>query len=564
MQTTIPSVDRLVRGWRSYLILALLCSALFLPGLTSLPPTDRDESRFAQASKQMLETGNYVDIRFQDVPRYKKPIGIYWLQAGAASLAGEPLADAIWPYRLPSFAGALLAVLLTFHFGSRWFDRRTALLAAALLAGCLLLVVESHLAKTDAMLLAAVTAMQGLLGRIYLQLRAGEKPGFGLAMGFWAVCGLGILLKGPVPPLLALLTVLVLSVADRDLRCWRALRPLPGLILVAAIVLPWLVAISTASHGAFLRTAVGSDLIPKLIGGQESHGAPPGYYLLLFPALFWPGSLFALWADWPSWRQRAVPTVRFCLAWLIPAWLLFEAVPTKLPHYILPTFPAIALLTAHALGQAPEWLGYSRRGLLKWLRWLPVGLWGLVGLLLGGGLTVLPYLLNHRIDPAGLLALAGSLGLCFWVSRRWRQGRLPEAAAGAVLCGLLVLAPALGSVLPGLDGPWLSRAAQQAVARYAKVPAPVVASVGYVEPSLVFLLGTATRLTDPTGAAASLSEHPGSFALIEQKQVAAFQAAVTAAGQAVEPLESIRGYNYSKGKWLTLELFRSVPGAAGG
>ena len=74
-------IERATQGWRPYALLALLCLALYLPGISALPVFDRDEARFAQATKQMLETGQYVDIRFQDEVRYKKPVGIYWLQA---------------------------------------------------------------------------------------------------------------------------------------------------------------------------------------------------------------------------------------------------------------------------------------------------------------------------------------------------------------------------------------------------------------------------------------------------------------------------------------------------
>ena len=73
----------------AYAVLALLCLVLWLPGILSLPALDRDESRFAQSSRQMLDSGNYVDIRFGQVPRYKKPVGIYWLQAAATAVAGH-------------------------------------------------------------------------------------------------------------------------------------------------------------------------------------------------------------------------------------------------------------------------------------------------------------------------------------------------------------------------------------------------------------------------------------------------------------------------------------------
>ena len=96
-----------------------LCGLLFfLPGFFTIPPIDRDEARFAQATKQMVETGDFVDIRFQDDVRYKKPVGVYWLQAATvqtASALGLPRAQVrIWLYRVPSLIGAIGAVLLTY------------------------------------------------------------------------------------------------------------------------------------------------------------------------------------------------------------------------------------------------------------------------------------------------------------------------------------------------------------------------------------------------------------------------------------------------------------------
>src|SRR6266478_1725311 len=106
----------------------------FLPGFFSIPPIDRDEARFAQATKQMVESGEYVDIRFQDEVRYKKPVGIYWLQAGVVKLgeaAGVPRAHTrIWLYRLVSLAGAIGAVLATYWAALGFVSRRAALLAA--------------------------------------------------------------------------------------------------------------------------------------------------------------------------------------------------------------------------------------------------------------------------------------------------------------------------------------------------------------------------------------------------------------------------------------------------
>src|SRR5580704_381493 len=130
-------------GWRPYALLAALCLALYLPGMTAIPVLDRDEARFAQATRQMLETGDFLHIRFLDEARNRKPAGIYWLQAASVRLFSDSESTAIWPYRLPSLLGASLAVLLTFGIGHRLLRRDdepdetasgTAMLAAMFLA----------------------------------------------------------------------------------------------------------------------------------------------------------------------------------------------------------------------------------------------------------------------------------------------------------------------------------------------------------------------------------------------------------------------------------------------
>src|SRR5580700_4418534 len=104
-------------GWRPYALLGALCLLLYLPGMMSIPVLDRDEARFAQATRQMLETGDFLHIRFMDEARNQKPAGIYWLQAAAVGTFSTPRSTEIWPYRLPSLIGAGVAVLLTFGLG---------------------------------------------------------------------------------------------------------------------------------------------------------------------------------------------------------------------------------------------------------------------------------------------------------------------------------------------------------------------------------------------------------------------------------------------------------------
>src|SRR5437899_378499 len=131
---------------RAVAVLVLVSLLTFLPGFFQIPPTDRDEARFAQATKQMLETGEYVDIRFQDEVRYKKPVGIYWLQAGvvkAATALGFPHAlTTIWLYRIPSLIGAIAAVLLTYWAALAFVSLLSAVLACLMMVSFELLHVE--------------------------------------------------------------------------------------------------------------------------------------------------------------------------------------------------------------------------------------------------------------------------------------------------------------------------------------------------------------------------------------------------------------------------------------
>src|ERR1700742_26734 len=118
---------RLSRGWRGPALAALIAFLAGLPGLLAVPPLDRDESRFAQATAQMLETGDFVVIRFQDEPRFKKPVGIHWLQAGCRPLLSQAESREIWAYRIPSLLGAMLAAAACAWGAAAFFGGPTGL-----------------------------------------------------------------------------------------------------------------------------------------------------------------------------------------------------------------------------------------------------------------------------------------------------------------------------------------------------------------------------------------------------------------------------------------------------
>jgi 4-amino-4-deoxy-L-arabinose transferase-like glycosyltransferase len=190
--------------------------ALWLPGVLSLPALDRDESRFAQSSRQMVQSGDVVDIRLGHVPRYKKPIGIYWLQAAATKVAGAGRDDRIWTYRLPSLLGAIAAIWLTVWCALAVAQAEAALLAGLLILGTVLLTAEATIATTDAVLLACVLVVQGVLLRLYRAARERDfAPGQGRSMTYgWVAVGFGILVKFPLMPGVALATLIGLTAWD--------------------------------------------------------------------------------------------------------------------------------------------------------------------------------------------------------------------------------------------------------------------------------------------------------------------------------------------------------------
>lgn len=545
----------------AYALLALIAAALFLPGFTVLPPFDRDEARFAQASSQMLDSGNFVDIRFQDETRYKKPVGIYWLQsattAAADALRGLPVgADkVIWTYRIPSFLGAILAVLASAWTAARLFGGPAGFIAGLMMASCVVLGVEARMGKTDAVLLATVVIGQAALAHLYLGRRdpvSAGRAAWTVPLVFWIAAGVGVLVKGPMVLLVSGTTALVLALWDREAGWLKRLKPLAGLGIVVAIAAPWLIAIAIKSKGAFFAESVGHDMLGKVSGGQEGKGLPPGYYLGTFWVTFAPWSLLALLSVPWVWARRRLDAVRFCIAWIVPSWLVFEAVPTKLLHYTLPVFPAIAAVAAAAL---IDNFDRSRERPRRWLVAAAVAL-GVIGF---GALTlavaVIPWLVDHRVDPVGVALVPAVGGLFALALRSLLRGERRTGLAAGVGAAALLYAGTYAAVLPNIDGVWVSRQAARAVAQVRPCPDSVVASAGYSEPSLVFLLGTPTKLVHGAGAAAHLTaDRACGLALVEDREAPAF---LDSLGTATPlPLAELSGFNYNTGKRLHLTLYR--------
>ncbi|MGB5180926.1 MAG: glycosyltransferase family 39 protein [Xanthobacteraceae bacterium] len=539
---------------RAAVALLLVCLLGFLPGIFQIPPVDRDEAYFAQATKQMIGTGDYVDIRYQDDVRYRKPVGIYWLQAAVvktASALGVPNArTSIWLYRLPSLIGAIGAVLATYWCALAFVSRRGAVLAALMMMSSSILGVEARLAKTDAVLLFTVVAAMAVLARVYLAPRRGDpQPGWGQLAIFWTALAVGILIKGPMILMVVGLAAAALVVLDRSARWLLALRPLPGLLWLFLLVLPWFIAIYARVGTQFLIGSVGEDMLAKVASPQETHGAPPGLYLILFFVTFFPASILAGLATPAVWAIRREPAARFLLAWLVPSWIVFELVVTKLPHYVMPLYPAIAILIAGAvetkvLSHRP-WLV---RGVMWWFL-VPI----IVSIVAVVGAIVIERDLVLFAWP--FFAAAVVCGLFAWqlYDDDGAEHAFVRATAASVLMAIGIYAVVVPALTPAFPSVALAE-----VLHDSNCQDPVAASVGYEAPSLVFLAGTKTHFTDAAGAADFLLKGPCHFAFVEARQQRAFALRAEAIGLRYDRGPVVEAYDISIGKPITMAVFESA------
>jgi 4-amino-4-deoxy-L-arabinose transferase-like glycosyltransferase len=375
-----------------------------------------------------------------------------------------------------------------------------------------------------------------------------NASGRGLAALFWAGMAFSILTKGPVVPALIVLAGGVLSWRRRSVRWLSALHPSWGIPLFLLLLLPWPVAVIGLRGPSLFVHAWQTDIYPKMISGQESHGAPPFSYFLASPLLLWPATVLLPAALELAWRRRDEAPVEFCWATVLPGWILFELAPTKLPHYIMPFVPLLAALMA-ASG-------------IRWRDSAPSRLAMRLGAVLfaaGGAVVVAVVVLAlvhlgrgvHAEAMLWISALLVAVGLTAVAA--WRE-RLSHTIAAAWLCGALASCTAFGFTLPRLERLWVADRAAQAARAAAPAPAAAVV-VGYDEPSLVFLLGERTRFERPAPAAAALEARSAAVAIVTAREAPAFLGAANREHLVLRRSAIVRGIDPVHGTPVALEVW---------
>jgi 4-amino-4-deoxy-L-arabinose transferase-like glycosyltransferase len=484
--TTTPA-----RRFRKRLIWLLICAAaVYLIGNESVPLWDRDEPRYAQTSRQMLQSDDWVVPRFLDQVRTAKPPFIYWCQANAMKLLRS---DGAFAARLPS----AIAMVATIGVLAWWLrghvGRRRAIWCTFIFASSGLVIAAGKMCLTDSVLLLWVTVAQICL----YEIMSGRGTWMvWIAMG--AAVGCAGLTKGPVV-LGVMGTTLVLYYILGWKRRERA-RGLHGvdwgrsgvaIAIIAIICAPWVLLIHHREP-QFLPRILGHDVLNRISSGLEGHKGPPGYYLLLIWVTYFPWSLFLPGAIAYAWRHRGDRLTRFALASVIGPWVMFEIVQTKLPHYVLPIFPWLALLTARMLVYAdrPVRMELRNKPFL-----LAVTLWcGIVTLLCAS--PMFASLLMPTASVIVMLSLAIAAVGFEWsrsVFMAFRRGK-PLLAGFAMGAGtLLIVGLAYGGFLPFVPDIQTSRRVAQILREEGATQLGSVIMIDYKEPSLAFYQGGTIR-----------------------------------------------------------------------
>lgn len=549
--------NKLTRTFYNRLLLLVFTAfLLLLPGRASIPPFDRDEPRYMQATAQMLESHNFIDVRFQDKPRYLQPAGIYWLEAAAVSLTGTLSDRAVWAYRIPSLVAMTSAIGLTAWMGAILFNPAAGLLSGALLATSVLVEAEGRMATIDSTLLLAVLLAEFSLLLVLEDRSKDRRTPVATALLFWIALGCGLMLKGPVVLIPGLGTPLCLALVERNGSWLQRLRFGWGWLVMLAIVVPWCVAIGLVSHGEFFQHSVGRNFLGKIGQGQEAHGAPPGFHLLVFGLAFWPGSFFAA-ASLPFiWARRTSWQIQYLLCWIIPHWIVFELIATKLPHYVLPVYPAIALFTGVALSCSGNEWNWPQK---KWARialFVYGGICFIVGILLSLAGIVVSKVIEGNVPPEAWLVAIGSLPLLILATRAVIAAKMRQAAFYAMGSAILIYAGLFLGVIPRLHQIWLSPRLTEAVNQHLPCPDSEILSSSFSEPSFVFLMHGRIKFDTSRNAALMLENNKScGLALIGRRDERTFIEELSKKSIKIVEYERVKGFNYSTGKWLDIGIY---------
>ncbi len=524
-------------------VVAVLGIYLLLGSRTTL--WDRDEPRFARAAVEMLESGDYLVITFNGETWPDKPVLTYWLMALAIRVLG-PTEIAC---RLFGILGTALTCGATFYIGHRLLGRRVGLWAMLVLASTVQMLVIGSAATSDAVLLPLTVGAMAVFAHMkQTKVRLSHVVLLGVAMG------LGMLTKGPMGlmPALAILVYVVFEGKGRGTWLISAAPVAAGIAIGAIIFCAWALPANRATDGQFLRVFVGRHVVGRALRPMEHHGGNPllylGYYIPVVIGGFFPWSLHlpGAFSALAGARVGGALGRRFFLAWIVPPFVLMTLAATKLPHYIVFIWPALALIVGGTLAGAHA--GALTQRDRKWLR---AGVWfmGPLAAAIGLGLVVGPWFvpvpgLRGWGAAAGIVVLAMAA-----VAIREHLADRPQTSALALIAGMIAFQiPLQCGLLPAFEQIKISPAlAREVNARTG--PSVPVASFKYGEPTLNFYIGRHVEPLGSQGAVLEWAGQPGPRVLVIPRD-RLDEIERRSRPLPMEEIASVKGFNYSKGREL--------------
>jgi 4-amino-4-deoxy-L-arabinose transferase-like glycosyltransferase len=373
-----------------YAILFFGCVLFHVLGTWSVPLIDRDEPRFAEASREMIERADYVVPHFNNQLRLDKPPLAYWAQVVSYRIFGENDFAA----RFPSAVAAALIALSLVVRGARISDERVGWWSAIIFTLCLQTFIHAKAAVAD-MWLAFFVTMAHWCGFQLLRDRLTNDAMPALEcklywcwwLAFYVSLALGFLAKGPIAwvPLLTVGSTVFYAPNSQLRQRFKFAR---GIVLMLAIVALWGIPGLVQTQGEFFRIGIGRHVISRSFATMEGHGLNSlGGYLLLLPFYFL--TVFVSFFPWsvrlPSlikklWQNRGRPIDgsyidKYLFSGAAIIFIIFSLIKTKLPHYTLPAFALIALLVSR---HWPE----QKTAAFQWIAAVMASLWIAIALIL--------------------------------------------------------------------------------------------------------------------------------------------------------------------------------------
>jgi 4-amino-4-deoxy-L-arabinose transferase-like glycosyltransferase len=313
-------------------LLVLIGLLAFFPGLGKGSLWDRDETHYAEIAREMLLEKSWAIPYFNGKAFLHKPVFAYWMIGLAYRLFGVNEFSA----RFFSAVFGLGTCIFTFYIGSFLYDNRTGFLSGLILATGMLPLVIFRAAVTDAYLVFFIT------GICFFFLKAIRSETNGYYYACYIMMGLATLVKGPIGIVLPAGIILCYLLFSRKFNILKQMHLLTGIGIIILIVLPWFLKIYSLMGDKFISDFIVKHHLRRFSQPMEGHGGPFWLYIPVVLIGFFPWSVFSI-QSYKTIRDSDPDAYRFLLGWFGVVFVFFSLASTKLPHYILPLFPALAL-----------------------------------------------------------------------------------------------------------------------------------------------------------------------------------------------------------------------------